>query len=74
MSVEDYQTLRNDYEMSINDLTISKKSTIRDKERCVFSGKELDINDIKLSELDHRLFVLDDLINSAYVNNNSIKI
>ena len=41
---------------------------------CMYSRKELnDINDIKLSEIDHRLFLLDDLINTAYINNNSIK-
>ena len=75
MSVEDYEAIRNDYEMSINDLTISKNQLLEIKNDVyVFSGKELnDINDIKLSELDHRLFLLDDLINSAYINNNSIK-
>ena len=33
----------------------------------------IDINDIKLSDIDHRLFLLDDLINTAYTKNNSIK-
>ena len=40
MSVEDYQTIRNDYEMSINDLTISKNQLLEIKNDVyVFSGK-----------------------------------
>ena len=41
----------------------------------VFSGKELnDINDIKLTKLNHKVFELDNLLESAFINNNSIKI
>ena len=60
--------VRNNYEISINDLTISKNQLLETKNDVyVFSGKELnDINDIKLSDIDHRLFLLDDLINTAY--------
>ena len=59
----------------LNDLTISKNQLLEIKNDVyVFSGKELnDINDIKLSDIDHRLFLLDDLINTAYTKNNSIK-
>ena len=42
MSVEDYQTIRNNYEISINDLTISKNQLLEIKNDVyVFSGKEL---------------------------------
>ena len=39
-----------------------------------FSQEKLnDINDIELAELDHKVFNLDNLINSAYINNNTIR-
>ena len=41
----------------------------------IFSGKELnDINDIKIVEIKHKKFDVNDLINSAYTKNNSIKL
>ena len=41
----------------------------------IFSGKELnDINDIKLLEFNHHLYEIQDLIQSANINNNSIKL
>ena len=41
----------------------------------IFSGKELnDINDIKLLEFNHHSYEIQDLIQSANINNNSIKL
>ena len=50
ISVEEYETLKNNYESSKNDLNISKNNLSQIKNDVyVFSGKELnDINDIKL--------------------------
>jgi len=75
ISVEEYETLKNNYESSKNDLNISKNNLSQIKNDVyVFSGKELnDINDIKLLTINHKKLVLDDLINSAYTNNNTIR-
>jgi outer membrane protein TolC len=75
ISVEEYETLKNDYESSKNNLNINKNNLSQIKNDVyVFSGKELnDINDIKLSTINHKNLVLDDLINSAYANNNTIR-
>ena len=68
ISVEEYETLKNNYESSKNDLNISKNNLSQIKNDVyVFSGKELnDINDIKLLTINHKNLILDDLINSAY--------
>ena len=75
ISVEEYETLKNDYESSKNNLNISKNNLSQIKNDVyIFSGKELnDINDIKLLTINHKNLVLDDLINSAYSNNNTIR-
>ena len=75
ISVEEYETLKNDYESSKNNLNISKNNLSQIKNDVyIFSGKELnDINDIKLMTINHKNLVLDDLINSAYSNNNTIR-
>ena len=75
ISVEEYETLKNNYESSKNDLSISKNNLSQIKNDVyVFSGKELnDINDIKLLTINHKNLILDDLINSAYTNNNIIR-
>ena len=75
ISVEEYETLKNEYESSKNDLNISKNNLTQIKNDVyIFSGKELnDINDIKLVTIKHKNLVLDDLINSAYTNNNTIR-
>ena len=75
ISIEEYETLKNNYESSKNDLNISKNNLSQIKNDVyVFSGKELnDINDIKLLTINHKNLILDDLINSAYTNNNIIR-
>ena len=75
ISQEEYETFKNDYESSKNELTLSKNDLARIKNDVyVFSGKELnDINDIELTELNHKVFDLEDLISSAYTNNNNIR-
>ena len=75
ISIEEYETLKNNYESSKNDLSISKNNLSQIKNDVyVFSGKELnDINDIKLLTINHKNLILDDLINSAYTNNNIIR-
>ena len=75
ISVEEYETLKNNYESSKNDLNVSKNNLSQIKNDVyIFSGKELnDINDIKLSTINHKNLVLDDLIHSALTNNNTIR-
>ena len=75
VSQETYETIKNDYESSKNQLIISKNDLTQIKNDVyIFSGKELnDINDIELAEIDHKVFNLDNLINSAYINNNTIR-
>ena len=75
ISQEEYETFKNDYESSKDQLTLSKNDLIKIKNDVyVFSGKELhDINDIELEELDHKVFDLENLINSAYVHNNTVR-
>ena len=75
ISVEEYETIKNDYDSSKNDLNISKNNLSQIKnDVSIFSGKELnDINDIELLTINHKNLVLDDLINSAYTNNNTIR-
>ena len=75
ISVEEYETLKNDYESSKNDFNISKNNLTQIKNDVyIFSGKELnDINDINLVTINHKNLVLDDLIASAYTNNNTIR-
>ena len=61
---------------SLHEVSISRNNLSEIKNDVyVFSGKELnDINDIKLISHKHKIFVLDELINHALINNNSIKI
>ncbi len=75
ISVEEYETLKNNYESSKNDLNVSKNNLSQIKNDVyIFSGKELnDINDIELSTINHKNLVLDDLIHSALTNNNTIR-
>ena len=76
ISIEDYEMYQNIYDESINDVKISKDNLSKIKNDVyIFSGKELnDINDIKLANIKHQTFILDELINSALTNNNSIRI
>ena len=76
MSTEEYEQHKNDYDASLIDVNISEDALSKIKnEVYMFSGKELnDINDIKLEELNHKSYRLHDLIQSANINNNSIKL
>tara|TARA_B100000035_G_C21035138_1_gene570498 strand:+ start:2516 stop:3820 length:1305 start_codon:yes stop_codon:yes gene_type:complete len=75
ISQETYENFNNDYESSKNELIISENNLSQIKNDVyIFSGKELnDINDIELTELDHKVFDLNNLLNSAYINNNTIR-
>jgi len=76
ITIENYETFKNNYENSLHKVSISRNSLSEIKNDVyVFSGKELnDINDIKLIAHKHKIFVMDELINQALINNNTIKI
>ena len=76
ISINDHETFKNEYNKSKNEVRLSENSLSEIKNDIfVFSGKELnDINDIKLTKLNHKSFELDNLLESAFINNNSIKI
>ena len=76
ISTEDFESYKNSYESSKNEVKVSQNNLSRVKNDVyIFSGKELnDINDIKLTDIKHKTFIIDELINSAYVKNNDIRI
>ena len=71
ITLEDFQKIRNNFEISQNDVSLSINSLDEIKnEVFIFSGKELnDINDIKLTKINHREYVLDQLLSKAYSRN-----
>jgi outer membrane protein len=76
ITIEEYEKHKNNYDASLIEVNISKDALSEIKnEVYIFSGKELnDINDIKLLEFNHHLYEIQDLIQSANINNNSIKL
>ena len=76
ISVQEYEKYKNEYSKSLVDVAISKNQLSEIKNDVyLFSGKELnDINNIKLTKINHKIFLEDELIQSAYNRNNSIKI
>ena len=76
ITIEEYEKHKNNYDMSLIEVNISEDALSEIKnEVYIFSGKELnDINDIKLIEFNHHSYEIQDLIQSANINNNSIKL
>ena len=76
ISVQEYEKYKNEYSKSLVDVAISKNQLSEIKNDVyLFSGKELnDINNIKLTKINHKIFLEDELIQSAYNRNNSIKL
>ena len=76
ISIQEHEKYKNSFDRSIIDvqLSINELATIKNQVY-VFSGRDLnDINDIKLVDIKHKKFNVDDLINLAYIKNNSIKL
>ena len=71
ITLEDFQKIRNDFNISENDVSLSENSLTEIKnEVFIFSGKELnDINDIKLTKINHQKYNLDKLLSKAYSKN-----
>ncbi|MEK9977265.1 MAG: TolC family protein, partial [Gammaproteobacteria bacterium] len=71
ITLEDFQRIRNNFNISQNDVSLSENSLTEIKnEVFIFSGKELnDINDIKLTKIDHQKYNLDQLLSKAYSKN-----
>tara|TARA_Y100000992_G_scaffold302273_1_gene275808 strand:- start:778 stop:2088 length:1311 start_codon:yes stop_codon:yes gene_type:complete len=76
ITIEEYEKNKNVYDASLIEVKVSEDALSEIKnEVYIFSGKELnDINDIKLLKLNHHQYKIDDLIQSANINNNSIKL
>ena len=76
ITIEEYEKHKNDYHTSLIEVNVSEDALSEIKnEVYIFSGKELnDINDIKLLELNHHSYKIKNLIQSANINNNSIKL
>ena len=76
ITIEELEKHKNNYDASLIEVDISEDALSEIKnEVYIFSGKELnDINDIKLLEFNHHSYKIDDLIQSANINNNSIKL
>ncbi len=76
ISIQDHEKNKNDFDQSIINVQLSKNELASAKSQVyIFSGKDLnDINDIKLVDIKHRKFNADDLINLAFMENNSIKL
>tara|TARA_B100001063_G_scaffold246031_1_gene283697 strand:+ start:1648 stop:2958 length:1311 start_codon:yes stop_codon:yes gene_type:complete len=76
ITIQEYEKYKNDYDASIINVSISEDILSETKnEVYIFSGKELnDINDIKLVKLNHDSYKIQDLIQSANINNNSLKV
>ncbi len=76
ISIQEFEQYKNDFDQSLIDIDISKNQLSKIKNQVyIFSGKELnDINDIRLVDLNHKTFNIENLINSAYLRNNSIKL
>lgn len=76
ITVQEHEKHKNNFDKSIIDVqfSLNELATIKNKVY-VFSGKELnDINDIRLVDIKHKNFNVDDLINLAYTKNNSLKL
>ena len=76
ISIQEYEKYKNNYDASLVDVAISKDALSEIiNEVYIFSGKELnDINDIKLVEFKHQSYNIENLVQSANINNNSIKL
>jgi outer membrane protein len=76
ITVQEHEKHKNNYDRSIIDVNVSEDALSKTKnEVYIFSGKELnDINDIKLIKLKHNSYKIQDLIQFANINNNSIKL
>jgi outer membrane protein len=76
ITIEEYEKHKNNYDAALIEVNVSEDALSETKnEVYIFSGKELnDINDIKLVELNHHSYKIDDLIEAANISNNSIKL
>jgi len=76
ITIEEYEKHKNNYDAALIEVNVSEDALSEIKnEVYIFSGKELnDINDIKLVELNHHSYKIDDLIQAANISNNSIKL
>ena len=76
ITIEEYEKHKNNYDAALIEVNVSEDALSEIKnEVYIFSGKELnDINDIKLLELNHHSYKIDDLIEAANISNNSIKL
>ena len=76
ITIEEYEKYKNNYDAALIEVNISEDALSEIKnEVYIFSGKELnDINNIKLVELNHHSYKIDDLIQAANISNNSIKL
>ena len=76
ITTEEYEKHKNNYDRSLIEVNVSEDALSEIKnEVYIFSGKELnDINDIKLIEFNHHSYEIQNLIQSANINNNSIKL
>jgi outer membrane protein len=76
ITTEEYEKHKNNYDRSLIEVNVSEDALSEIKnEVYVFSGKQLnDINDIKLIEFNHHSYDIQNLIQSANINNNSIKL
>ena len=76
ISIQEHEKNKNSFDKSIVDVQLSLNELAAVKNQVyIFSGKELnDINDIKIVDIKHKKFDVNDLINSAYTKNNSIKL
>jgi outer membrane protein len=76
ITTEEYEKHKNNYDRSVIEVNVSEDALSEIKNDVyIFSGKELnDINNIKLVEFNHHSYDIQDLIQSANINNNSIKL
>ena len=76
ITIEEYEKHKNNYDASLIEVNVSEDALSEIKnEVYIFSGKVLnDINDIKLLELNHNLYKIDDLIQAANIVNNTVKL
>ena len=76
ITIQEHEKHKNNFDKSIIDVQFSINELAEIKNQVyIFSGKDLnDINDIKLVNIKHNKFNADDLIELAYIKNNSIKL
>jgi outer membrane protein len=76
ITIEEYEKHKNNYDAALIEVNVSEDALSEVKNAVyIFSGKELnDINDIKLLELNHHSYKIHDLIQTANISNNSIKL